>query len=1237
MSERTHWKASKLKINKALRRNVPLGQNFESFQAAASDATRILTRNINAEWQKLEKYKELADAKEEEKISSQERLRQLHENKNIIEKQLVSAERRTQTLKNSDAELKRSLNNIRRQEDKSSRDFKAEKQMLDEKLAYYQAKWRERYETRYANKPLIQEFEKAKKALANKREELKLLKSALHECKANIFKAKCERGKRNAEESGFYPLESFIIRVASIGAEVRKLETEESQLLSVVAILQQHINNKEKLAQLEAQNAKEVVEGKTQPSTAPEKVRKSTFFKNVSEGPMKRKEITESSYSIPQKIIGKKEDSLLNKYGIKKSKPIQGVVAQTSMRQNGNECSKEGIQEEKIRNRIEKLKLYTPKFFSPPDLLSKNVANDSSSKRIRRQSNDSFVSENCQTSHVKGIISNHKSDLQMRPTESKNSNATPVKALNIDTSRERLQELTNKTLQNVQKVDSAQRYASFLKETAVQSKSYVPPTFQNFKEKSKMNEANDYISSKPTKYAELMGSDATQNFLDRRGKESRITNETDSLKTSQELFPNSDKQMQSTYYNKYDSSDILEKMPESCKKPPRFQKEINSPKVFREFYEGGVKEMRSVNDINVDKTRPFVANEKYTIYSNEISLPTSGCGSLTNENKSFEALTETNLSRVQEARKEETRKREEYETAALEIVTKHRSYRNAQSTDNIGCQKFHHNELKEDPPILENDDEQLAYKEDIGKHQNIQLAQKIKTSSVSEKLLQEHTDHMDEEMQDINKKQQSILTTSHESKNSLSTSSNDNQEPMDTDNFQDMQNIVEDNVHDKEYMIEDTVYPDFKNLSKEKLESTIFMDVEENQPASMVPNSSVVIVDEIQNQTHGNDSEVINHSKNILRTSTTSNVSYCNLYQALQDNRDNQSKNILPTSAESNVSYSNLNQASQGFGNDRINSSLSQDTVKVQGVAVSSLMKPTERPEESNEVNMQGETEPPNYTNESQLVKSQPISQLNLQEPEEVPRIKYQENPSSGNSELIENGAAQNGTVEAGVFPCSSKSTTSSEMQYHTPKSTDFSSKIHLSFHSPATDGARTPVRQEARTGPSPFDFEKHIKILGDLKQTPTFVYQTRQMYKSGNDSPPKEAEGKMPQEPSEIGKDIFSTFSFLEVPTAGKESGPKSTESEKSKTEETGFLSFALEDYLTDSLDSPVEAGKEKSMFAFSCDSPKDGVKSPSGFFPLFAADTQETAKETKSGFVLNFGGDDKAQEDTSSFKFLF
>ncbi|GIY95986.1 uncharacterized protein CEXT_404391 [Caerostris extrusa] len=66
---------------------------------------------------------------------------------------------------------------------------------------------------------LVHEYDKAKRTLADMVQKLKFLKSGLHECKAEIFKAKCERGKRNAEESGFYPLESFIIRLAALGAE----------------------------------------------------------------------------------------------------------------------------------------------------------------------------------------------------------------------------------------------------------------------------------------------------------------------------------------------------------------------------------------------------------------------------------------------------------------------------------------------------------------------------------------------------------------------------------------------------------------------------------------------------------------------------------------------------------------------------------------------------------------------------------------------------------------------------------------------------------------------------------------------------------------------------------------------------------------------------------------------------------------------------------------------------------
>ncbi|KAF8788070.1 Clotting factor B like protein [Argiope bruennichi] len=1178
----------KIKIDpKALRRNMPLGQNFENFQTAASDATRILIRNINTEWQRLEKHKQLLDAKEEERTSCQEHLRHLHENKSMIEKQLISAERRTQSLKNSHSELKRSLNNIRRQEDKASRNFNSEKQMLSEKLAYYQAKWRERYESRYANKPLIQEYEKAKNALADKREELKILKSALHGCKADIFKAKCERGKRNAEESGFYPLESFIIRIASIGAEVKKLETEESHLLNNIRILQREISNKEKLAQLKTQNAKEVEKTKT--TTGLEKIKESIFFKKASEESIKRKEMSDNSYSIPQKIIRTKEDSLLNKYSIKQTKAIHGVVAQTPMRQKGSEDFKGGIQEERIRNRIEKLKLYTPTFFSPPDLSSKNSTKDSTSKEIRRQDNDSVISENCQTSFVKNAIQNQSADLQ-----NENSDNTPSRASDINESRAQLQTLKSKTIHSIQKVNSGQRYVNSQKETAFQSKDYVSPALQTFKEKNKITETRVHMPGKFSKHEQSIKSSITQSFSDTGEKEIPFINETDSIKASRGLSTNSEKEMEFAFET---ASDILKKTSESYKKTTGFQKEINSPKVLREFCKISDKD-RSINETKSEKIqRLHVISEENN--SNEINLTTSSAVSLTNRGK-IEAFTQKTFSRAQEARKAE-----DYETSASEILTKYQSYRNAQNMDSERDQQFRYNELAEDSQILENVDEKFTYKRDTGKHQNIQLSQKCKTSSVPAKILQEHTDHMDEEIQDINED----LTTVYENGKSLSTKSDINHEPMDTDHFQDAEILTEDNVLDKKYMSENTVHPEYENLSYDKIsEKTISVDVEDNQSSLKISNSSAVIMDKSENEIHVSNSEEVNQLKNILPTSDKHNVSYSHPNEASQEIRDNQPKNVLPASSVLGVSYPIT---PQDFGNDRVNSMLNKDSAKIQDAAGTILMKPSEKLDEDNERNLHEEIEPPNHINESQFEKSQSSSQLNVQEPEGISPMIYQEALSSANSSLVENGTSLNKVVEAGILPCSSKSSASSEMQYYTPKSTDFSSRLLPNFHSPAIDETKPLTPQEARNAPSPFDFEKHMKVLGDLKKTPTFMYQTRQMYKNDNDSLPKEPQS---QEPNEIGKDLFSTFSFFEGSMTGKETSPKAKENEKSKTEDTGFLSFALEDYLADSPASPAEAGKEKSMFSFSSDSPKAGVKSPPGFFPLFAADTQETSKEAKS-----------------------
>ncbi|GIY95983.1 hypothetical protein CEXT_404361 [Caerostris extrusa] len=73
------------------------------------------------------------------------------------------------------------------------------------------------------------------------------------------------------------------------------------------------------------------------------------------------------------------------------------------------------------------------------------------------------------------------------------------------------------------------------------------------------------------------------------------------------------------------------------------------------------------------------------------------------------------------------------------------------------------------------------------------------------------------------------------------------------------------------------------------------------------------------------------------------------------------------------------------------------------------------------------------------------------------------------------------------------------------------------------------------------------------------------------------------PQETNEAMKDIFSAITFFQnSPSVNENTSFKPTENEKSKSEESGFLSFALEDYLSDSPSPPAQVGKEKSMFSF-------------------------------------------------------
>ncbi|GFY78663.1 uncharacterized protein TNIN_445351 [Trichonephila inaurata madagascariensis] len=1185
----------------ASQRTISLEKSFQSLETAVSDTTRTLTRSIKVEWQKVEKYKELSTAKEDERVSLQERVRNLNENRNMLEKQLLGVEKRIQSLKNSNEELKRSLNNTRRQEDKVSREYNTEKQMMDEKITYYRRKWQERYESRYANKPLVQEFEQAKRALSDMKDQLQYLKSDLHECNAEIFKAKCERGKRNAEENGFYPIEFFIVRLASVGDEVVKSEEEENKILKAIDSLQRNIDMKlmENKAKESALNLNKLQKSKSQIIREINIASSNNGLEQPLDIPIKRKGITGKLYSIPHKIIRGSEDSFLNKYG-NLSKPPQNLETQTSDKRSVPEWDKQVMQEVKIRNRMEKLKLYTPIFSTFPEPVPETTtANGSDSTEMKN--NWANTSNTIQASYIKDRASNQ--NISNRITLEENTNPEPAlrKSVKANALLNTPETPRVKELQS----NSKKRLSSFSetmqKDPVMQSKNRLTfasnTLIENFEKK------DQYISNIAplTKNIDSLKNPVYKKVSDKNYQEKNLRGNDDSSEISQELFVNNNEENEQV--SNVSPSKTHQAIGNYNDKEYRFTSKTQSSEAIQKS-----KIIMNKENWLTDKTiysknfQDFQTNHEtatHRMKEKKSSKPNNE--SLVSNDLEMRFVNQVNVSndyQIQNKSTKITRNAEEHRIATPKYAK--------QMDMTIIYEQFPNTEIEKNHQLPLNSDKNYNQ---LKKSQEapIELGRKCDIPFVTQQSPEKGIDITDQEMQEvcINNELEIDSSLSVEMKHAHSASTYVEQEQMDVDSVQDTRSTFKVNNY-KEAQGQELrvnrydIHPEEENKNGENFPcGNILREKVENDQSLVVSHSTVVTIDKTADQHQEKHSKIAAEAEGRDLNATIENV--CDVDEI------------------------------------RILHSLADDSVRTQlnrNPMVSSSVKSIESSiddKDITEVNTQIENEIPNYTCSLQSEKSE-ISPPKQSSATGVPIQSKLCEPTSSSSTV----GTQKATNELQNYPSSNKSTSSSDVPYTTPKSSDFASKLQPSFQSPPMEVAKTPTPQKVRMeSQSPFDFQKHMEILGELKKTPDFIYETRQMFKAGNNT--AQMQEKIPLEEIKTKSDMFGTMTFFDKAPAENGTSPKLNENEKSKTEESGFLSFALEDYLADSPDSPEQVGKEKSMFSFGCDSPRSDGKSPE-FFPLFAADTQESAKEAKSGFVFNFGGAEKASSpDQGSFKFLF
>ncbi|XP_071037914.1 putative uncharacterized protein DDB_G0282129 [Parasteatoda tepidariorum] len=224
-------------------------------------------------------------------------------------------------------------------------------------------------------------------------------------------------------------------------------------------------------------------------------------------------------------------------------------------------------------------------------------------------------------------------------------------------------------------------------------------------------------------------------------------------------------------------------------------------------------------------------------------------------------------------------------------------------------------------------------------------------------------------------------------------------------------------------------------------------------------------------------------------------------------------------------------------------------------------------------------------------------------------------------------------------------SSEANKQTFHTSMETNDTGNSTVSDHSTSLEVYNTPQAEDNSSGKrpqsdkseqmapriSPFDLEKHRQVINEINKSPDFTYPSRFMYTTKTSVQGNQKDASL--------RDISVDTLFEPVPFINMVNLSNNLQPEKNQEKNT-FLSFDDYDYLADSPPLTLETGKEKSMFSFGQDSPKSPAQ-PKDFFPLFAADASKNDNESnkKSDFVFNFGGSSgiKSPENDSSFKFSF
>lgn len=395
-------------------------------ESAYSDSTRKIVRQIRVEWQKIIKYKNNIEAKEDELWVVKEKCMHLNEIKCYNEKYVETTKCRIKDLKQSNIQLKNKLSHLSKEDERITKKFKEQEVYMSKQLSCHEEKWRKRYETYYSKIPAFQEKERALTELKETKQKLYDLEIDIQKCKKDLFQAKCERNKRTIEESKFHPFQNFVVIIAKIYLEIKNEYNECKKISSKIIIMEkniaahrtkiqmQHFEEKRSLNtakhvrfQVNENDERDIqmfheafddTRSEFNVSVNPTKQclsftdqHKSTLLNEINfhkSVPVLQNEIKASKRKIHENEIDENAEKL--KERILQSEQKNAVSTSVKVIQN----------EPKVLKWLEKLKIFTPKIFSPSTAETANIYNDEISRTTSFDTKDADIKNNIESLYV---------------------------------------------------------------------------------------------------------------------------------------------------------------------------------------------------------------------------------------------------------------------------------------------------------------------------------------------------------------------------------------------------------------------------------------------------------------------------------------------------------------------------------------------------------------------------------------------------------------------------------------------------------------------------------------------------------------------------------------------------------------------------------------------------------------------------------------------------------------------